>query len=112
MDKSSLAIFGTLGLCVISAVGDYFIKLASNQQSPFMSAYFVVGLMTFAATAFGWVYVMRHLTFASIGVVYAVGSILTMVLVGTVFLGETLRWQEGIGIGFALVSIGLLARFA
>ena len=112
MDKSTLAVFGTLGLCIVAAVGDYFIKLASNQESPFLSAYFLVGLLVWASTAFGWIYVMRHLTFATIGVVYAVGSILTMALVGTLLLNEPLRWHEAVGIGLGLASIGLLVRFA
>ena len=59
----------------------------------------------------GGVYVMRHLRFATLGAVYAVASVLLLTLVGVLFLGESLKWQEAVGIGMAVGSILLLARF-
>jgi multidrug transporter EmrE-like cation transporter len=38
--------------------------------------------------------------------------ILLLTFVGVVFLHETLRWQECVGITLALASIALLSRFA
>ncbi|MBS1787585.1 MAG: transporter [Acidobacteria bacterium] len=112
MDKSLFAILTTVGLCITSVVGDYLLKRASNQECPLASAWFVSGFVVYSSTAFGWVYVMRHLKFATTGVVYAIGTIVLMALVGALFLKESLQWQEVAGVGFALLSICLLTRFA
>jgi len=112
MEKATLAILVTVGLCVVSVAGDYLLKLASRRESPLTSWWFVAGFVVYSSTAFGWVYVMRHLKFATIGVVYAVATILLLTVVGVVFLNESLKWQEVLGIGLAVVSIVLLARFA
>jgi len=112
MDKATPAILATVGLCVVSVAGDYLIKRASNRESPFTTWWFVAGFVVYSSTAFGWIYVMRHLKFATIGVVYAVATVLLLTLVGVLFLNESLRWQEVIGIGLALASIVLLGRFA
>jgi len=112
MDKTTLAILAVIGLCVVTGVGDYLLKLASKQESPLATAWFAVGFVVYSSTALGWVYIMRHLKFATIGVVYAVTTVLVLAIIGVVFLNESLSWQEGLGIGLALASIGLLARFA
>lgn len=59
----------------------------------------------------GWVYVMRHLSFAEIGIVYAVTTVLLLTGVGVVVLGETLRGSELLGVAMAVGSVLLLARF-
>jgi drug/metabolite transporter (DMT)-like permease len=109
---SSTPIIVVLGLSVLTVAADYCLKRASDQASPFASPWFGVGLAVYSATAFGWVYVMRHLTFATIGVVYSVAIILLLAAVGVTVLREPLRWQEVVGIGLAIAAIVLLVRFA
>jgi len=112
MNNPLLAVFTTVGTYITSVVGDYLIKRASTRTTPLASVWFAAGFVVYSSTAFGWVYVMRHLKFATIGVVYAVATVLLMAAVGLFFLQESLRWQEVVGIGLALTSIVLLARFA
>jgi small multidrug resistance pump len=112
MTGAKAAIATTVGLCVVSVTGDYLLKQASNQSQPLVSRWFVAGFLVYASTAFGWVYVMRHLSFATIGVVYAVASVVLLALVGVLFLGESLSWQEALGLVLGTASILLLARFA
>jgi drug/metabolite transporter (DMT)-like permease len=111
MEKTSLAIVATVGLSVFGVTGDYLLKLASRRETPLLSWWFVLGFMMYSSTAFGWVFIMRYLKLATIGVVYAMTTILLLALVGVLFLGESLRWQEVLGIVLALATIGLLARF-
>jgi small multidrug resistance pump len=112
MQPVTIAILATFGLCVVTVAGDYLLKQASNRAAPLSSWWFVLGFLVYSSTAFGWVYVMRHLRFATLGAVYAVASVLLLTLVGVLFLGESLKWQEVVGIGMAVTSILLLARFA
>jgi len=112
MRPSSTSILVVLGLSILTVAADYCLKRASNQVSPFTSPWFSVGLLVYSATAFGWVYVMRHLTFATIGVVYSVAIVLLLAAAGVFALGGTLRWQEMLGTALAVSAIVLLVRFA
>ena len=112
MTPVSVAIIVTIALSAIIVGGDYLLKQASDRPTPFTTWWFVVGFAVYSSTAFGWVYVMRHLRFATLGAVYAVSAVLLMTFVGVLFLGEPLKWQEGLGIAMAIGAIVLLVRFA
>jgi small multidrug resistance pump len=110
--SAAFAVAVTLGLCAVSVVGDFFLKRASDRAIPFSSWSFWVGFALYSSTAFGWIFVMRRLRFASLGVTYSLATILLLTAVGTLFLGETIRRQDVLGILFAVVAVGLLARLA
>lgn len=105
------AILATIGICIFSATADYFLKRASDQSAPLLNIWFALGFGMYAFTAFGWVFVMRRLQFATLGVVYASTMVILMAGIGVFVLRETLRWQEVLGIVLAVSSIFLLARF-
>jgi drug/metabolite transporter (DMT)-like permease len=110
--KRFLPILVTVGFSAVGVLGDYLLKLASARREPLRSAWFYVGFAVYASTAFGWVYVMRHLKLATIGVVYSVSMILLLTGVGAVAFRETLNAYEIIGILLAVASLVLLMRFA
>ena len=72
--KNSLPLVVTVAFSVVGVVGDYLLKLASEQRAPLRSGWFYLGFAVYASTAFGWVYVMRHLKLATIGTVSVVPS--------------------------------------
>jgi small multidrug resistance pump len=111
-ERATLATLVTVGLTAVTVVGDYLLKRASGLVAPFASWWFFAGAAIYAATAFGWVFVMRHLSFANMGVVYAVSTVLLLALVGHLFLHESLLWPEAVGMVLAVTAVGLLARFA
>lgn len=110
--KSSLPILVTLGFSAVGVLGDYLLKLASAQKNPLKSGWFYVGFAVYASTAFGWVYVMRHLKLATIGVVYSVSMILLLTAIGAIAFKESLNAYEVAGIAMAVGSLILLMRFA
>jgi small multidrug resistance pump len=112
MDKTTLAILVTIGFSVVGVLGDYFLKLASNEQSSLRSPWFYIGFVVYASTAFGWVFVMKHLKLATIGVVYSVSMILLLTAIGAVAFRETLSAYEVVGLLMAIGSLVLLMRFA
>ena len=77
-DMRTLAILITIGFSCLGVLGDYFLKLASGSERPLRSGWFLVGFAVYASTAFGWVFVMRHLKLATISVVYSVSMILLL----------------------------------
>lgn len=112
MEKTTLAILVTIGFSVVGVLGDYFLKLASDEPSALKSKWFYVGFLIYASTAFGWVFVMKHLKLATIGVVYSVSMILLLTAVGVVGFRESLSAYEIAGLLMAIGALVLLMRFA
>src|SRR5689334_14113647 len=112
MDKSALAILVTIGFSVVGVVGDYFLKLASSEENSLRSSWFYIGFAVYASTAFGWVFVMKHLKLATIGVVYSVSMIVLLTAIGVVMFRESLNYYEMAGLAMAIGSLILLSRFS
>ena len=112
MSPTRLAILVTVLASIIGVIGDYFLKLASERDQPLASPWFYIGFLVYASTAFGWVFVMRHLKLATMGVVYSISMILLLMLIGVVFFRETLNAYEIAGLVMAIGSLVLLMRFS
>ena len=112
MEMTTFAVLVTLAFSVIGVVGDYFLKLASTREQPLGTGWFYLGFALYASTAFGWVFVMRHLKLATISVLYSVSMILLLTAIGVVLFRESLNYFEMAGIVLAVASLVLLMRFA
>ena len=110
--KNFLPLVVTVSFSIVGVIGDYLLKLASEQTAPLKSGWFYVGFAVYASTAFGWVYVMRHLKLATIGAVYSVSMILLLTGVGVVAFRQPLNAYEVAGLAMAIGSLVLLMRFA
>jgi small multidrug resistance pump len=110
--KNSLAVVVTIAFSVVGVLGDYLLKLASSRQRPLESRWFYLGFAVYASTAFGWVFVMRHLKLATIGVVYSISMILLLTGIGVVSFREPLNAFEFAGLAMAIGALILLVRFA
>lgn len=111
MDRYWVAVAVTVMFSALGVVGDYFLKRASGSENPFVTRAFYVGFAVYASTAFGWLFVMRHLKLATISAVYSVSMILLLTAVGVVAFGEKLSTQEMLGLALAIASLVLLLRF-
>jgi multidrug transporter EmrE-like cation transporter len=112
MSKSLLPILVTIAFSIVGVIGDYFLKLASGREQPLKAPAFYVGFVLYASTAFGWVYVMRHLKLGTIGVLYSVSMVLLLTAIGVIAFRESLNLSELAGITLALIALVLLMRFA
>jgi drug/metabolite transporter (DMT)-like permease len=107
-----LPLLVTVGMSVVGVLGDYLLKLASTQPAPLRSRWFYLGFAVYASTALGWVYVMRSLKLATIGVVYSVSMILLLAAIGVFTFKEPIGPAEVAGLALAVASLVLLMRFA
>ena len=112
MSSHSIAILVTIGFSAVGVVGDYFLKLASQQATPLRTMWFYIGFAVYASTAFGWVFVMKHLKLATVGVVYSVSMIVLLTAIGAIVFRESLGAREVAGLILAIASLYLLMRFA
>ena len=111
-EHKTLAIAVTIAFSLVGVCGDYFLKLASARPQALRSKWFAIGFAVYASTAFGWVFVMKHLKLATIGVVYSVSMVLLLAGIGIVFFRESISAYEVAGIAMAIGSLVLLVRFA
>jgi multidrug transporter EmrE-like cation transporter len=111
MDKTALAVIVTIAFSIIGVVGDYYLKLASAKDESLKSPAFYIGFVLYASTAFGWVFVMKHLKLATVGVVYSISMVLLLTTVGVVLFKESLNSYEIAGLMMAVASLLLLTRF-
>jgi small multidrug resistance pump len=112
MGTNTIAVLVTIAFSVVGVLGDYFLKLASAYEQPLRTGWFYLGFALYASTAFGWVFVMKHLKLATISVLYSVSMVLLLTAVGVVFFRESLNYLELAGIVLAVASLVLLMRFA
>jgi drug/metabolite transporter (DMT)-like permease len=112
MGTRTIAVLVTIAFSVIGVLGDYFLKLPSAREQPLRTGWFYIGFALYASTAFGWVFVMKHLKLATIGVLYSVMLVLLLTAAGVVLFHESLNYLEVAGIVFAVISLVLLMRFA
>ena len=106
-----LPFFVALSMSVLGVVGDYFLKIAGISKNTDLR-WFILGVLIYALTAFGWFYAIRHLKLEYVGVIYSLSTVLLLTALGTFYFGESLSAREILGIGLAVASILLLARFA
>ena len=112
MGTRTISVLLTVAFSVVGVVGDYFLKLASAREQPLRTGWFYLGFALYASTAFGWVFVMRHLKLATISVLYSISMVLLLTAIGVVLFRESLNYFEAIGIVLAVASLVLLMRFA
>ena len=112
LENKSLAVVVTIAFSLLGVLGDYFLKLASAHDHSLKTMAFYIGFAVYASTAFGWVFVMKHLKLATIGVVYSVSLVLLLTAIGVVLFREPLNYYEIAGLVMAIASLILLVRFA
>ena len=112
MGTRTVAVLVTIAFSVIGVLGDYFLKLACARDQPLRTSSFYIGFALYASTAFGWVFVMKHLKLATISVLYSVSLVLLLTAIGVLLFRESLNYFEVLGIVSAVLSLVLLMRFA
>jgi multidrug transporter EmrE-like cation transporter len=112
MDGKVLAVLVTLAFSVVGVLGDYFLKVASQEKNSLRTPAFYIGFVLYAATAFGWVFVMKHLKLGTISVLYSVSMVVLLTGIGVVVFRETLSYYELAGLVMAIAALVLLVRFA
>jgi small multidrug resistance pump len=112
IEPKTLAVLVTIVFSVVGVCGDYFLKLASREESTFRTPWFYIGFALYASTAFGWVFVMKHLKLGTISVLYSISMVILLTAVGVVVFRESLHSAEIAGLIMAIGALILLVRFA
>jgi multidrug transporter EmrE-like cation transporter len=101
-----------VALALVGVIGDAFIKTSATGQEYIIWRWFILGALIYALSAAGWFFAFKHVKFTSLGVFYALGTVLFFVLIGVFYFKDQLNAYEFAGIAAAAVAIVLLGRFA
>jgi len=101
-----------IALAALCALSDYLLKRASALPHPFTSIFFYSGMIGYALSAFGWVYVLRWFKLSTIGAIYSIVLIGMLAIIGVTAFSEKITTTEIIGLILACVSIIILTRFS
>ncbi len=96
---------------VVVIFGDVLIKIAADRSGPGIWTLLGLGCLIYAASAVLWFWAMRHTTLAQAAVAYSMFTLLALAVIGAVWFKESLAAREWAGIGCALASMALMARF-
>ncbi len=106
------AVFIVEALCVVGVISDYFLKVAGQGQMFIEYRPLIIGIFLQAIAGLGWFIAFKYLTVVQVGVLFGVSNVLLLTLLGVFVFGETIGVREITGIGFAIFSILLMAKFA
>ena len=105
---------GVIGIILLSAVGvlgDFFLDLAGREKQSSQVHFFLIGMLIYALSAFGWFYIIKQVKLEDLGILYALTTSFLLILVGVLFFKEQLQAKEIIGLILGFLSILLLSRF-
>jgi multidrug transporter EmrE-like cation transporter len=105
-----LSIVVIFALSAIGVVADVFIKIAGQSPMPASLKWFLLGSGVYMVTVPGWFLVMKQLSLSSLGAIYAVSTILLLVIVDVLWFRGRLSAVEVIGVACAIVSVVILRR--
>jgi len=111
MTTEATRILMVVGLTTIGVLADTALKLASAQRHALWNGWSALGFVLSGAFALVWLFLMRSMKLASVGVLYAVGSALLLVAIGVLFFDERLTPAESTGVVLATLAVLLLGRF-
>lgn len=89
---------------LVTLLGDYLIKLASQKPSGLSSLTFLGGAILYGLPAFGWFYLMRSHSLAAVGVFYSAATILVLAGLGYFVFKEAFGIREALGVSLAIAA--------
>ena len=105
--------FLIVGLSIAGVLADFLLKLSTRSSSKLtLWIFLLAGLVIYSSTAFGWFYVMRHVKLSTLGVWYAISTVLFLTMGSVLFFKEQLTLQEITGVVLAVISLILLTKFS
>ncbi len=94
----------------MTLLGDYLIKLASSRPDGLASVKFALGAFAYGLPAFGWFFLMRDHSLATIGVFYSSATLILLAVVGVMAFAEPFGLRQTLGIGLAVAAVVVMAE--
>ena len=93
----------------ITLLGDYFLKMASGKSEGILSVWFAGGALMYGLAAFGWFFLMKSNSLATIGVMFSASTILLLAGLGYFVFKEQFGLREIIGVSLAVLAVAVMS---
>lgn len=103
---NSLVVLGIVTAATL--LGDYFLKTAANKPEGLMSAWFAGGVLIYGLLAFGWYFLMKSYSLATIGVMFSASTIMLLAGLGHFVFKEQFGLREVIGVSLAVLAVAVM----
>ena len=90
-------------------LGDYFLKMATAKPAGLLSGWFVGGAFIYGILAFGWFFLMKSNSLATIGVMFSASTILLLAGLGHFVFKEQFGLREIIGVSLAVLAVAVMS---
>lgn len=104
MTEARLALLVVIALSALTALADVLVKKAA-EINRIDSIYLVLAAGIFGASAYGWYFTLKHINLATLGGVYSLVTVLLLVLAGTVFFGEKLKFPDILVLAMSVIAL-------
>ena len=94
---------------VLTGIGDYLIKIASQDPSGMTSWQFFAGAICYGGPTVCWFFLMKELSLAEIGAFYTSATVLILAFLGYAIFGEPFGKRELAGVTLAIASVVVMS---
>lgn len=100
-----------MALSIVETIGDSLIKYSGNNPERYVQVSWLIGgMIVYACAAGGWFFVFKHVKLGSIGMIYALTTIVALTVFGMIFFHETYSKSEMLGMALGFIALLLLVR--
>ncbi len=112
MSPILLGFLFSLATALVVLAGDVIIKQAADQGHTAWSNYVIAGIGLYAISGLLWFVSVRHITLASAGVTFSMGTLVALVIIGALYFDEPIKGRDWAGLACAMLAMGLMLREA
>jgi small multidrug resistance pump len=112
MNSTLITLLITLGLTIVTVLGDVLIKHASDKDALSGWKYLLLGALVYVLSVPGWFLVLRKFKLSTSGALFCIFTIILLTLASVFYFKEKISVWEIIGILMAIASVAILYRFA
>jgi undecaprenyl phosphate-alpha-L-ara4N flippase subunit ArnF len=112
MSPILLGIIFSLSTALIVIAGDVVIKQAADLGHTALSYYVLAGIALYAVSGFLWFVSVRYVTLASAGVIFSMGTLVALVIIGALAFDEPIKGRDWAGMACAMLAMCLMLREA
>lgn len=94
----------------MTALGDYFIKVASEKPAGLSSARFLAGAVLYGLPAIGWFFLMKSHLLALVSTLYTSSTIILLALLGYFVFLESFGLRDAFDVSLAIASIIVMSH--
>ena len=94
-------------IVLMNTAGDYFLKVGSSQANPYIALATFSGVVMYASSAFGWIYVMQRVNLTVVGIIYSSSTIIILTLMSLYVFKEEVSLRQLLAVGLALGAVAL-----